>query len=241
VVLIQATGPASSPLPVLSRGEVDPVTHRDRGVVVQAGLVPPLPTLEAVVPPGGQPVARLGELINLAGHHLDGAGRTVLLRNDRFEIDQAIGAAAGGGAELLRFTIPAARAPDFPVGVYRVGARVVPPGEADPRETNLLAMTLAPRITVLPLNVVRDAAGAASFTLAFLPELRAGQGVVLVLGQREFAPEPFVAPTASLDFVIPDAPVGQHLARLRIDGIDSPIIDRSTVPPTFLNQRVIIA
>jgi hypothetical protein len=43
--------------------------------------------------------------------------------------------------------------------------------------------------------------------------------------------------------VIPNAPVGSHLARLRIDGIDSPIIDLSAdppAPPTFLNQRVVI-
>ena len=46
VVLIQAREPVGSPLPVLSRGLVDPISHRDRGVVVQAGLVPPLPMLE---------------------------------------------------------------------------------------------------------------------------------------------------------------------------------------------------
>ena len=40
--------PSRSPLPVLSRGPVDPISHRDRGVVVQAGLVPPLPMLEVL-------------------------------------------------------------------------------------------------------------------------------------------------------------------------------------------------
>ena len=57
VVLIEATQPARSPLPVLSRGRVDPATGRDGGVVVNPGLVPPLPTLTAVVPPAHQPVA----------------------------------------------------------------------------------------------------------------------------------------------------------------------------------------
>ena len=44
-------------------------------------------------------------------------------------------------------------------------------------------------------------------------------------------------------FSIADAPVGSHLARLRIDGIESPIIDRSIEPPAvpvFLDQRVVI-
>ena len=45
VVLIEGTRPAVSPLPVLSRGKRDPVTQRDRGVVVNPDLLPPLPTL----------------------------------------------------------------------------------------------------------------------------------------------------------------------------------------------------
>ena len=118
------------------------------------------------------------------------------------------------------------------------------PGETDPRETNRLAVTIAPEITGLPINVVRDGAGTASFTLNFHPALRAGQSVALVLGQQEYPPQPFVAPTTSLAFVIADAPVAPPpglLARLRIDGIDSPIIDRSVAPPVFRNQRVVIS
>lgn len=240
VVLIEATQSVRSPLPVLSRGPVDPVSQRDRGVVVEPSLVPLLPMLEAVVPPGRQPVARLAETIDLMGHHLDGTGRTVLLANDRFKVEQSIVALATGGAALVQFSIPPARAADFPVGVYRVGVRLLRPGEPQPRETNRLAMTLAPEITGLPMNVARAGAGTASFTLNFRPALRAGQGVVLVLGQQEFAPQAFVAPATSLNFVIENAPVGSHLARLRIDGIDSPIIGRSVEPPVFLNQRIVI-
>jgi hypothetical protein len=240
VVLIEATEPVRSPVPVLSRGPVDPISHRDRGVVVQPDLVPPLPTLDAVVPFGGQPVVRLGETIDLVGHHLDGTGRTVLLNNDGFEIDQGIPAMGTGGPGLIQFSIGALQAADFPVGLYRIGARVQRPGELQPRETNRLAMTVAPEISGLPIAVARDGAGTASFTLNFLPELRQGQLVALVLGQQEFAPQAFVAPVSSLDFAIANAPVGSHLARLRIDGIDSPIIDRSVEPPVFLNRRIII-
>jgi len=194
VVLIEATEPVSSPLPVLSRGPVDPVSQRDRGVVVEPSLVPPLPMLEAVAPPEGQPVARLGETIDLRGHHLDGTGRTILLTNDRFEIDEIIAALSTGGAALMQFSIPIAQAADFPVGAYRVGARVLLPDEIEPRETNRLAMTLAPEITGLPMNVARDGDGTASFTLSFHPQLRAGQSVVLVLGEQEILPQPLRHP-----------------------------------------------
>jgi hypothetical protein len=80
--------------------------------------------------------------------------------------------------------------------------------------------------------------GTATFTLNFTPALRTGQKAVLLLGQQEFLPVPFATPTTtSLNFVIKDAPVSPapgFLARLRIDGIESPIIDRSAKPPAFL-------
>ena len=101
-----------------------------------------------------------------------------------------------------------------------------------------MALVLAPQILGLPQNVVRDGLGTASFTLTFQPQLRAGQTVSLILGQQEIAPEAFVTPAGSLDFVIENAPAGNHLARLRIDGIDSPIIDRSAKPPVFLDARI---
>lgn len=233
VVLIQATDPTRTPLPVLSRQ-----------AFVRPDLLPPVPTIDAVVPDASQPVAQLGTTIGLNGHHLDGSGREVILTIDRFEveIEKTLLALAGGGEGLMQFSIPTAQANDFPVGAYRVGARVQLTGEPLPRETNRLAMTLAPQITGLPMNVMRDGAGTASFTINFLPALRAGQTVCLVLGQQEFAPQPFTPPVTALTFVIPNAPVATdplgHLARLRIDGIDSPIINRAATPPTFLNQRV---
>lgn len=234
VVLIESTRPASSPLPVLSRGPIDPLTQRDRGVVVQPSLLPPLPTIQEISPPGAQPVARMDETIDLAGFHLDGANREVLLANERFGVAEALAASNASAAGLMQFTIPAARAADFPVGVYQVSARLTLAGEVDPRETNRMALVLAPQILGLPMNVAQGGL----VTLAFQPQLRAGQTVSLLLGQQEIAPEPFAAPTGTLDFVITDAPLGDHLARLRIDGIDSPIIDRAAEPPVFFNQRI---
>jgi hypothetical protein len=231
VVLIQATDPTRSPLPVLARQ-----------VFAAPDLLPPVPTIEAVVPDASQPVAQLGTTIGLTGHHLDGTGREVILVNDRFEIEETLPALAGGGETSMTFSIPLARAADFPVGVYRIGARVLRPGENAPRETNRLAMTIAPKLDGLPTTVTRDASGTASFTIDFSPELRGGQTVSLVLGQQEFAPEPFTPPVTALDFIIPDAPVADQasgqLARLRVDGIDSPIIDPATAPPKFLDQRI---
>ena len=247
VVLIEAQQPVRSPLPVLSRGPVDPATGRDRGVVVNPGLVPTVPMLTAAVSPLRQPVARIGDTIELRGNFLDGSGREVLLSNDRFEVETTIAALpppATGANTLLRFELAPALAVSLPVGVYRVGARLLRAGDPAPRETNRIALTLAPQMTNLPLAVTRAGDGSASFTIDFTPALLAGQSVVLVLGQDEFVPLGAALPTAALNFVILNAPVGALLARLRIDGIESPIIDLSKEPPAiagFLDQRVVIS
>ena len=230
VVLIESVRPARTPLPVLSRG-----------ITAHPSLLPPLPTLQQIALTSKQPAAWLDETIDLTGFHLDGASRQVHLVNERFAVDELLAATGASAGGLMQFAIPAARAADFPVGIYQVSASLVRPGETAPRATNRLGLVLAPHILGLPINTPRDGAGAASFTLNFQPQLRAGQTVSLVLGQQEIAPQAFVAPTGTLDFIIEDAPIGDHLVRLRIDGIDSPIIDRANTPPdppAFFNHRI---
>ena len=63
-----------------------------------------------------------------------------------------------------------------------------------------------------------------------------GSGSAYAQARMNVSPLPALGITSPLG--IPNAPVGNHLARLRIDGIDSPIIDRTATPPTFLNQRI---
>ena len=224
VVLIQAEDPKSNPLPVLVR-KID----------VIPGLEPTVPTLAAVVPGGKQNVVELDVEATLEGFALDGTAREVVLTNDRFEIEETL--PATGTSSRLKFTIPAASAASFPAGIYRLSARVQKPAELQPRFTNELALAVAPTISGLPRSVPR-VGGTASFTLDFTPAVRVGQAVRLLLGGAEFAPQPFTADTTSLSFEIPEAPVGNHLARLRIDGIDSLIINPDAVPPKFLDRRI---
>jgi hypothetical protein len=110
------------------------------------------------------------------------------------------------------------------------------PGDPEPRLTNELAFTLAPTITNLP-PAVSVTAGTASFTLKCVPELREGQSVRLLVGSAEHPPHSITLP-ATLTFEIAKAPSGSHLARLRVDGIDSPIVNPDAAPPTFLDRRI---
>lgn len=225
VVLIQAEDPKPSPLPVLVRQ-----------LQAQPNLAPTVPTISAVVPFGKQPVVELGTTVTLQGFTLDGVTREVVLTNDRFEIEETL-SASGGNTTKLEFSIPTARAADFPAGIYKVAARIQLPTDAQPRLSNELALIIAPHVDNLP-QTVTSGGGTANITLNFTPEVREGQTVRLLLGTAEFAPQPFTAPVASLNFQIPNAPLGDHLARLRIDGVDSPIIDPAATPPVFLNRRI---
>jgi hypothetical protein len=243
VVLIEAQQSTRSTLPVLTRGSRDPVTGLERGVVVSPSLVPPLPTLESVLPDGNQTVMRLGENIRLTGHHLDGTGRTVQLHNERFGIDQSIAASGASTGDHMDFAVPVASAADFPVGVYDIIASLLMPGETNPRQSNRLAAVIAPHITVLPAGSVPiNGDGDASITVQFTPALRSGQNVSLLLGTTEILPEAFVAPTTSLTFIAREVAAGvSPVLRLRIDGVDSPIVDRSVEPPVFFDLRVTFA
>jgi len=250
VVLIEAREPARSPLPVLTRGPVlkpkanDQSTWYERGIVVEPGLVPPSPMLESLIPDGKQPVAQIDTTVEITGHCLGakpGTTRKVRLANDRFKLDKTIDAtdppSPKTSAGSMLFSIPA----DFPVGIYSVSALLQPPDEDSDRETNRVAMTLAPTITSLSPSSLSNSA---TLRVELIPAVVAGQEAVLVLGQQEFSPQvPAEYPARSLDFIIKDAPASPApglLARLRIDGIESPIIDRSVTPPAFFDKRVII-
>ena len=227
VVLIESSKTGVSALPVLHRG-----------LTVQPDLIPPVPTIESVEPDGKQSVARLGHDVDLHGHHLDGTGRQVRLVHERFEIEEVLTPASGNAPATMTFSIPTNRAADFPVGIYQTAAELIPPGENKPRQTNRMALVVAPEIAHLPMDVTVDGSGTATVTLEFTPEYRPGQTVSLVLGSTEVAPQDDSAQTASLDFVIPDAPLGDHLARLRIDGIESPLINRDATPPAFFDHCI---
>ncbi|MFT3815303.1 MAG: DUF4255 domain-containing protein [Acidovorax sp.] len=249
VVLIQAQQPARSALPVLTRGPRD-AQGRETGISVQPGLEAHMPLLTRAAPPAGQIVAGIGDLIVLHGQALDGADRRVRLESDRWQVALEIAAEPAQlpdrpAAATAAFSL-AGQAAALPVGIYRVTLDTTRPDVLDqPRRmsSNRLALTLAPRITNLPQTVARAGDGSATITLQFTPELRSGQHATLVLGSNEVAPLATGATPTSLQFRIPDAVPGNHLARLRVDGIESPIVDMDLSPgdaPRFLNITVTI-
>lgn len=245
VVLIQAVEAKRAPLPVLSRGPVDPVTGKDAGVDVLAGLVPPFPTLEAVVPSARQVVARMGETVHFEGHHLTAPqllARFTDAPNERvLELPTANAGAGAFDVDLPPVPPVGAPGPDDPlnpenwkIGHYQVAGVLRHPNPAVvDRFTNELSLTLAPRIDNL---AVATAAGVTTLHVTVAPPVWLGQRASLIIGTTEIVSDPLAADRVStLVFAADtaDLPSGQQWVRLVVDQVSSVLIDRSGPFPSF--------
>jgi hypothetical protein len=242
VVLIEPQGPAISPLPVLTRGRRILGTERDEGVTVTPGLVPPYPTLESVLAAANPTPStlQLGDVLTTRGHHLAGTARAIWLRNDRLGIEQEIPLADSADEATFTFNVPSLPAA-LPVGLYQLQLRVLRVGEAEPRTSNPLPVALAPAITSFPpIAMTRSGANVLSVRIGCQPEVRLGQKVTLLMDTREAPAQPFSANSATLDFEFADAPPagGTPLLRLKVDGIESIVVNRGARPPAFFNHRI---
>jgi len=245
VVLIEGARAARSPLPVLSRGPVDLATQRDRGVVVQPDLLPPGPTILGLTPPLRQSAARLGDTVLLQGVRLDGTGvRARLrhrLRSTPFEMPATV--AAGGQSASVSLPADAAAQVDLPAGLWQLSLALTPTGELEERESNAYPLLIAPDPVIgadagLGLPAVQlSRAGAppvVTVTLFARPQVRPEQPAVLALGAMTATAARRTSPTAPMVFQFPDSlAAGTQWLRLRVEGIDSLLVDKAAVPPRF--------
>jgi hypothetical protein len=247
VVLIEATRPGRSPLPVLYRGGLpDPTTQRDPGVRVNPDLLPPLPTLFDAAPLCCKGGARLGETVTVTGVRLTGSGHRARLLHrlltDPIEIPAAPPNAAG---TRLTFALPndAAAQANFPPGLWQVTIRFTPTGEAADRDTNAVPVVLAPTPVIAadpvlglpPATATRGGVPPrVTVTLASRPRVRLEQHASLLLDDVEASAAPRAAAADSLEFSFPNSVApGAHWLRLRVDGTDSVLLDRSGPVPRF--------
>jgi hypothetical protein len=245
VVLVEATKPTRSALPVLSRGALDPITGEEAGVFVHPDLLPPLPTLLAVVPPGGQPAARLGETVHLEGVHLDGTALEVAFAHPLLDAPRTIAVGTNADPAGLDVTLPSGNAAEqqWPAGVWVVTVSLVRPGEAVTRTTSAAAMVLAPEpVLAPPPGIVRDAGtGSVTVTLGVRPQVRPSQRATLALGGDVAVADAHPAATGTLTFRFGTVPDGNQWVRLTVDGAESRLVDRATEPPSFdPGQRVAV-
>jgi hypothetical protein len=245
VVMIEAQSSARAPLPVLTRGPripapSDPTRMIESGVRVTPSAAPQRPRLETIELPDARLVAQLGDAITLRGAALDGSSHALLLSRARDGFELVVTPASNVAADRVGFVLP-----NLPtvlrVGVYLACVRLQRPDDTQVRPSNELELRIAPRMTSLsspPQQFIRAADGSATITIVCTPEVLPGQRASLIIGQREVAALPRTVTTGNLSFVVADAPVGIHHVRLRVDGIDSALVDRDAQPPVFFDQRI---
>lgn len=231
VVLIEARRPARAPLPVLTIG------LSDRGPTVVPGLVPPIPTITGVVPPDLKPSAYLGETVRLVGHDFAGpnrSGHVVVFEHARLDAPLEVTPSGVADAEIaVPLEIdPATDAATWPAGIYAVSVRLDEGGTE--RRTNVLPLALAPRIETA---VASTSAATTTFTVTVTPDVLPTQRAELVVGTRTAPAAPHATATDTLTFELDDVVAGTYRLRLRVDGVESVLVDRTTTPPSFVGSQ----
>lgn len=230
-VLIQNPLGASAPLPVLSRGP------GDRGPAAQPSAAAP-GVLRSVAPADGQLSARLGGVIVLTGDELGGTSVRARLTNQRRAMTVTVPAISATGSSV-QVRLPGNPA-TFPAGIWTAQAVISRAGQPD-LVTNGLPFGLAPTVTNLPLTVTRNASGTATITLDCQPQIGSDQDCALLLGAQPVAAEsPRPALASTVTFTVPHAVPATYPVRLRVDSIDSLLVDASAVPPAYDPSQVVV-
>ena len=113
----------------------------------------------------------------------------------------------------------------------------------DERETNALPLLVAPDPVItadaalgLAAIDIQRLAGPARVAVRLFsrPQVRPEQAAVLALGTSTAVAARRTAAADALDFEFPGTlAAGAQWLRLRVDGVDSLLVDKSTAPPSF--------
>jgi len=230
VALIDSTQPVKTPLPILTRG------RKDSGIFSQADLIPPYPAIDSVAPPNQQLSARPGETLTITGHHLDGTNQAVSFLHTSWSTPVNL---PPDTATATQVTVKAKNDPaNWPAGLYAVQYQVQGPADSSRRTTNQLSFSLAPTMTITPLSAP---AGAITYTVSCNPKVLEGQRASLLLGDLEILADPHPGTNSTLTFQASDVANGDYFVRLRVDGVDSILVDRSKKPPVYdATQKVTV-
>ncbi|MFT3770696.1 MAG: DUF4255 domain-containing protein [Minicystis sp.] len=238
VVLIDTARPIKAAFPALQIiTPSDPATPGEPSPVVvpRIDLAPAYPTITAVTPPGGKDYAFLDEDLTISGLHLnDDPAATVTALLSHPLLPKVVRLPVTITSGVITVSVPAAYpisgTPDFtlPAGVYTLSLEIVPPGKP-PLVSNEVPFRLAPEILSLTATTVElDVHGEAAVELEVSPEVWPGQRVYLILGAQGFPLRPAItSQSGTLDMSVAVAP-GDYLVRLRVDGVDSPLLHPTT-------------
>jgi len=223
VALIESTQASRTPLPVLTRSK------NDSGISSLPSLISPYPALDDLVIPNRQTSAKLGDTLTLDGHHLDGTNLGVQFNHPLWTNPVEIAPEANPTESRVGVKIPNVPA-SWPAGFYTVAFLVQGPNDTYRRITNEVSFPLSPSISITP---PKAPAGNIAYMVSVSPEVRPEQRAALLLGDREILADDHKTQTGTLTFQAANLAKGDYFVRLRVDGVDSILVDRTKQPPVF--------
>jgi hypothetical protein len=227
VVLIESRHTPSAPVPVLTQGQ------DDQGPESRPDLMPGVPTLLSLEAPRVGDGAVAGDEVVLVGIGLEASTVVVHLFHPLLA-DPVEVVPTEATPTSVRFALP----DGVPAGSAEMVVVLREPGQED-RPTNSLFLAVGPMITsALPLSAARDGFGRVTVDVDVKPTVHVGQRAYLIVGDRPL-PTETAPPADSLTFVFETAP-GDYWIRLRVAGVDSPLVDRSVSPPKFDEQQKLV-
>jgi hypothetical protein len=230
VVLIQEEKPKHSALPVLVRGV------NDAGPSIQPHLIPPVPTILSIEYPGEQLSALLGSTITIHGHNLEGNNIEVVFSLGRLDEPPQTVAVAPADVSGTQLDLQIPNVPtDWAAGIYSMEVRLERPGESYTRASNQLPFLLAPTLTLPPTAPASIARAGSEVTVVVgcSPEIRPNQSASLILGAHEAFANTHPSQTDELTFVFDGIAAGTYPVRLRVDGAESWLLDKTVTPAIF--------
>ena len=232
VVLIEPSRPASTPLPVLTRG-----------LRVEPSTLPPYPALESVSAPDGTRVAQLGETVTLNGYHMNGTNLKVLMHHRLLPVPHIIVVGSNADAGKATFTLPSVEPQGqmWPAGVWSVSAELIPEGQSEPRTTNVTAMMLAPTAeldanTQKPTAVLTKDPQRLHVVTNLAPRVQPEQSASIAVNSAQGTVGPRTSAVTQIEADMAPIPTGPGVLRLRVDGVESRLIDHTKTPPVYRPQ-----
>ena len=177
----------------------------------------------------------MGDTVNVTGQSLAGAS-LVALTDERLGIEYPPFAPASVTSTSASFVVP-----NVPAGIYGLSMLFTDSGGNVLQSTNLIPIAIAPKILAAPApSVVPNALGLL-VTINCVPAVLPNQSASLALGSTMVPANAFAATTAVLSFQFPTLAPGSYLARLRVDGVESPVtVNWLVQPPVFTGPMVAV-
>lgn len=213
-VLIDSALPGAAPMPVLRRGA------DGRGPLTRPGTGSPA-LLGIRYAAAGQVGALPGEQVALLVENLPAVALTARLRHLRVaqSVNVPLPAPATGASEVT-LTLPAT---GLPAGLWAVD---LGPAAGSSVRTNELALGVTPAVTALAAAAAGGTPVRTKVTVTAAQPVLPGQQAAVLVGTRQLAVGLLTAAAKPVS-VTAVLPSGKTRVRLRVDGVDSEIVDRA--------------